>query len=202
MPQTRLIPALKTTAVQAEPSQPCPGRTVRESITAKTIPLFPTIPLLNSALPHVLSIYRSHFCPVLLSFRRNSLQTKQSRPVWEQVSKIYWNQHRNGPLWISESLLILLLRIMKKCFKTVFEELLLTGENSVKQNSLISRDCVTLPIRLQRKISLLLHGSLRRNLPDSTYLWGKWTVWWRKGLLKFISDNKLLHQWMNYSGPF
>lgn len=75
LPQMRLIPALKTTPVWAEPAQSCTGRIVRES----PIPLFP--------LPHALSNYWPHFCPVLLSFRSNSLQTKQSRPMWEQVSK-------------------------------------------------------------------------------------------------------------------
>lgn len=103
MPQTRLIPALKTTAVWAESAQPCTGRTVTESITAKTIPLFPTIPLLNSALPHVLSNYWSHFCPVLLSFRSNSLQTKQSRPVWEQVSKRFIETNTEMVLFGSQS---------------------------------------------------------------------------------------------------
>lgn len=91
---------------------------------------------LNTALYHVLSNYWSHFWPVLLSFRSNSFQTKQCRPVWEQALKRFIEIITEmvlfgslSPFWsFSEK------ENTEDCFKTGFEELLLTGENYGKQN--------------------------------------------------------------------
>lgn len=70
-------------ACQAVWPESCTGKIVRESIAAKTILLFPTVT------PHcpMLSTITDHISALLLSFRSNFLQTKQSRPVWEQGSK-------------------------------------------------------------------------------------------------------------------